>query len=151
MEIHIHRSKAQLGGRFGPRGPKDQKISRCRSGLKISSENEIFERATHRGPMFCGEIETSRLKFPIEIKNFDRDQIFLIVGASGEFSIFFCSGEGKGVSETLGGGGEGGGRDFLIENPMRGGGGLPSGWGPGGGGDGRVFAGNCQEATKDHF
>ena len=51
--------------------------------LKISIENEIFERATHRGPIFCGEIETSRLKFSseiknfeIEIRNFDRDQTF---------------------------------------------------------------------------
>ena len=59
-----------------PRGPKDQKNSRFRSGLKISSENEIFERATHRGPIFCGEIDTSRLKFSSEIKNFDRDQKF---------------------------------------------------------------------------
>ena len=59
-----------------PRGPKDQKNSRFRAGLKISSENEIFERATHRGPIFCGQIETSRLKFSSEIKNFDRDQKF---------------------------------------------------------------------------
>ena len=59
-----------------PRGPKDQKNSRFRAGLKISSENEIFERATHRGPIFCGEIETSRLKFSSEIKNFDRDRNF---------------------------------------------------------------------------
>ena len=59
-----------------PRGPKDQKNSRFRAGLKISSENEIFERATHHGPIFCGEIETSRLKFSSEIKNFDRDQKF---------------------------------------------------------------------------
>ena len=57
-----------------PRGPKDQKNSRFRSRLKISIENEIFERATHRGPIFCGEIETSRLKFSSEIKNFDRDR-----------------------------------------------------------------------------
>ena len=56
-----------------PRGPKDQKNSRFRSRLKISIENEIFERATHRGPIFRGEIETSRLKFSSEIKNFDRD------------------------------------------------------------------------------
>ena len=55
--------------------------------FEISIENEIFDRATHRGPIFCGEIETSRLKFSsdikktsIEIENFDRDQIFLIVG-----------------------------------------------------------------------
>ena len=59
-----------------PRGPKDQKISRFRARLKISSENEIFERATHRGPIFCGEFETSRLKFLSEIKNFDRDWKF---------------------------------------------------------------------------
>ena len=59
-----------------PRGPKDQKNSRFQSGLKISSENEIFERATHRGPIFCGEIETSRLTFSSEIKKFDRDQKF---------------------------------------------------------------------------
>ena len=51
-----------------PRGPKDQKNSRFRSRLKISIENDIFERATHRGPIFCGEIETSRLKFSSEIK-----------------------------------------------------------------------------------
>ena len=60
----------------GPRGPKDQKNSRFRSRLKISIENEIFERATHRGPIFCGEIEASRSKFSSEIKNFDRDQKF---------------------------------------------------------------------------
>ena len=54
-----------------PRGPKDQKNSRFRSGLKISIENEIFERATHCGPIFCGKIETSRLKFSSAIKNFD--------------------------------------------------------------------------------
>ena len=59
-----------------PRGPKDQKNSRFRSRLKISIGNEIFERATHRGPIFCGEIETSRLKFSSEIKNFDRDWKF---------------------------------------------------------------------------
>ena len=56
-----------------PRGPKDQKNSRFRARLEISSENEIFERATHRGPTFCGEFETSGLKFSIEIKNFDQD------------------------------------------------------------------------------
>ena len=56
-----------------PRGPKDQKNSRFRSRLKISIENEIFERATHRSPIFVGEIETSRLKFSSEIKFFDRD------------------------------------------------------------------------------
>ena len=66
-----------------PRGPKDQKNSRFRSRLKISIENEIFERATHRGPFFCGEIETSRLKYSIEIKNFDRDLFFLSLGPLG--------------------------------------------------------------------
>ena len=38
-----------------PRGPKDQKNSRFRSRLKISIENEIFERATHRVPIFWGK------------------------------------------------------------------------------------------------
>ena len=75
-----------------PRGPKDQKNSRFRSRMKFSIENEIFERATHRGPIFRGEIETSRVKFSseiknsIEIENFDRDQAFLIVGPSGKNS-----------------------------------------------------------------
>ena len=36
--------------------------------IEISSENEIFERATDRGPIFCGEIETSRLTFSIKIE-----------------------------------------------------------------------------------
>ena len=54
-----------------PRGPKDQKNSRFRSRLKISIENEIFERATHRGPIFCGGNRG------IEIKNFElKDQKF---------------------------------------------------------------------------
>ena len=56
-----------------PRGPKDQKNSRFRARLNISSENEIFERATHRGPIFCWENETSRLKFSsLKIEFFDR-------------------------------------------------------------------------------
>ena len=58
-----------------PEGPKIKKF-------EISSEIVIFERATHRGPIFCGEIETvsrrdwnfrARSKFSIEIENFDRD------------------------------------------------------------------------------
>ena len=50
-----------------PRGPKDQKISRFRVRLKISSENEIFERATHRGPFFLwGDRD-------VEIEIFERD------------------------------------------------------------------------------
>ena len=50
------------------------KNSRFRARLKFSSENENFERATHRSPIFCEEFETSRLKFSSEIKNFDRDR-----------------------------------------------------------------------------
>ena len=52
---------------------KDQKKSTFRARLNISSEKEIFERATHRGPIFGEEVETSRLKFSSDIKNFDRD------------------------------------------------------------------------------
>ena len=55
-------------------GPKIQKFADLGPGIEISIENEIFERATHRGPILSGEIETSRLKFSSEIKNFDRDQ-----------------------------------------------------------------------------
>ena len=52
---------------------RSKKKSRFQARLKISSDNEIFERATHRGPIFVGKIETSRLKFSSEIKIFDRD------------------------------------------------------------------------------
>ena len=44
-----------------PEGPKIKNIRDFGARLKISSE--IFERTTHRGPIFCGEFETSRLKF----------------------------------------------------------------------------------------
>ena len=49
----------------------------------------IFERATHRGPIFVGKSRhraynfRARSKISIEIENFDRDQMFLIVGPSG--------------------------------------------------------------------
>ena len=72
---HVHRPV--IVNMLGAQRAQGSKISRFRAGLKISSELEIFERATHRGPIFfCGEIETSRLKFSSEIKNFDRDQKF---------------------------------------------------------------------------
>ena len=57
-----------------PRGPKDQKNSRFRSRLKISIETEIFERATHRGPIFVGGGGGGNRD--IEIKIFERDQKF---------------------------------------------------------------------------
>ena len=41
-----------------------------RARMKFSSEPPT------RGPIFCGEIETSRLKFSSEIKNFDREWKF---------------------------------------------------------------------------
>ena len=60
---------------FTQRAQRSKKFERFRARLKISSENEIFERATHRGPIFFGEIETSRSnistsrsKISIEIK-----------------------------------------------------------------------------------
>ena len=52
----------------GPRGPKDQKKkSRFRARLRISSENEIFERATPSRPYF------SWGNRDIEIEIFERD------------------------------------------------------------------------------
>ena len=60
-------SKARDSDKSEPRGPKDQKNSRFRSRLKISSESEIFERATHRGPIFCGGNRD------VEIEIFERD------------------------------------------------------------------------------
>ena len=56
-----------------PEGPnlKDQKKSRFRARLQISSENEIFEWATHRGPTFCGgnrdvEIEVAEQNWKVK-------------------------------------------------------------------------------------
>ena len=44
----------------------------------------MFERATHRGPIFCGEIETSRLKLSSEIEFFDRGALWApFCGATG--------------------------------------------------------------------
>ena len=72
-------------GRFTdyPEGPKIKKYSRFRSRLKISIENEIFERATHRGPYVLWGNRDIEIKiferdqtFSIEIENFDRDHIF---------------------------------------------------------------------------
>ena len=44
--------------------------------LKFSSEIEIFKRATHQPPIFCGEFWRSRLKFSSEIEIFKRDWKF---------------------------------------------------------------------------
>ena len=73
----ILRKFVDIRKEYIPRGPKDQKNSRFRSRLKISIEKWKF-RASHppRPYFFVGEIETSRLKFSSEIKNFDRDQKF---------------------------------------------------------------------------
>ena len=58
-------------------------------GWRFRARLTVFDRATHRGPIFvCGEIETSRLTCSsLKIKNFDRDwkfwarlRIVLIVG-----------------------------------------------------------------------
>ena len=59
-------------GFSGPGSQRAQrsKNSRFRSGLKISSENEIFERATHRGPI-CGGGNRD-----VKIEIFERDQKF---------------------------------------------------------------------------
>ena len=44
--------------------------------LKFSSELEIFKRATHQTPIFCGEFWRSGLKISSEIENFKRDWNF---------------------------------------------------------------------------
>ena len=67
--MRVKNCRETVGSQF-PRGPKDQKHSRFRSRLKSSIENEIFERATHRGPIFYGGNRD------IEIKIFERDQKF---------------------------------------------------------------------------
>ena len=63
--------------RITQRAQRSKKIE-ISSGIEnISCEIEIFKRATHRGPIFGGEIETSRSKFSsLKIKNFDRDRKF---------------------------------------------------------------------------
>ena len=74
-------------------------------------------------------------------------------GHFGYYLFFLCSGEGKGESEAPG---RGGGR-FFIENPRRGEGGLPGGWGPGCSRttfpllSGRSTAHNCSPTLVPHF
>ena len=67
QNTHTHTYRDFWGA---PRGPKDLKISRFRARLTIASENEIFERAPHRGPIFWGGGggESSRRDW-----NFERD------------------------------------------------------------------------------
>ena len=58
-------------GRKNPKGPKIEKIQDRPPGLKFSIEiDENFKRATHQGPIFCGEFWRSGLKFSIEIEKF---------------------------------------------------------------------------------
>ena len=52
-----------------PEGPKIKKIRDFRARLK-TFEREWDVRATHRGPIFCGEIETSRMNISSEIEIF---------------------------------------------------------------------------------
>ena len=94
---HTHEKHAK------PRGPKDQKNSRFRSRLKISIKNEIFERATHRGPIFCGGNRD------VEIEIFERDQKFRSrLKVSIEIKFFRSSGP-LGIPEILFG--------FRFRNP----------------------------------
>ena len=39
-----------------PKGPKIEKIQDRPPGLKFSIEIEVFKRATHQTPIFCGEV-----------------------------------------------------------------------------------------------
>ena len=52
--------------------PQGQSLKKFKI-LKISSEIEIFKRATHQSPIFCGECWRSGLKFSSEIEHFKRD------------------------------------------------------------------------------
>ena len=74
-----------------------QRAQRSRK-FEISSEIEIFEwdwkfRASHPPrPYFCGEFETSRLKFSsgikkFDIENFERDWIFWSLGPLGNCDL----------------------------------------------------------------
>ena len=63
----------------GPKRPQkctivDDCAQIAESGLKPPFESPHLDFPDHRGPIFCGEIEMSRLKLSSEIKNFDRDQ-----------------------------------------------------------------------------
>ena len=59
--------------------------------LKFSSELEIFKRATHEDPIFCGEFGRSGLKISSEIENFKRSWIFSRFGPLGEFAWISAS------------------------------------------------------------
>ena len=59
-----------------PKGPKIEKIQDRPPGLKFSSEIENIKQATHQTPFFCGQFWRSGLKISSEIEIFNRDWKF---------------------------------------------------------------------------
>ena len=59
-----------LGPKHLPKGPNLEKIQ---ASLNFSSELEIFKRATHQTPIFCGEFWRSGLKISSDLEIFKRD------------------------------------------------------------------------------
>ena len=60
-------------GKIGARQTLRAQILKKFKILKFSSELEIFKRATHQTPIFCGEFWRSGLKISSEIEIFKRD------------------------------------------------------------------------------
>ena len=53
--------------------PKGPNLERNQARLKFSSELEIFKRATHQTPIFCGEFWRLGLKISSDLEIFKRD------------------------------------------------------------------------------
>ena len=102
-----HKEFRGLKAPENPKGPKIEKIQDRPPGLKFSIEIEIFKRATHQNPCFCGEfwrsgIENfkrdwkfqSRLKISIEIDFFQslgpQGMVDSGMGFFGEIFVFRC-------------------------------------------------------------
>ena len=81
---HPHRRPSPPGGIFGrvvcelSEPKKTLRAQRLKNFkiLKFSSQIEIFKRAAHQTPIFCGEFSRSGLKFSSEIEIFKRDWKF---------------------------------------------------------------------------
>ena len=68
-------SKPGKSNSFGGISLRAQRLKKIKI-LKFSSENENFKRAAHQTPIFCGVFWRSGLKFSSEIEIFKRDWKF---------------------------------------------------------------------------